>query len=473
MARYSLLQGFINTIEASAAAIVFGTMIGLIVGVLITYGPRLVQFLCRVYIDLMRGTPVLVLVLATFYVPAVFGLRLGSFWAGILALTLFCGSHVAEIARGALQAIPRGQAEAAKAIGLTFPQVLAYVLVPQALRSMLPTWINTCVELVKASTLLSVIGVAELLLNTQQIIARNFMTLPFYLFAGAHLSPRQFRHRTARQGRRTARVVSLKGVAMQPLLMQPLLQIKAVSTNISASVEVLKGVDLDVHEKEVVSIIGSSGSGKTTLLRCVNLMEEFDGGEVLLEGESIGYRLDGGRRRRLHDRELSRQRAMTGMVFQSFNLFPHLSAAGNVMLGLRKVKGVAKAEARAIAEKWLARVGLAERVDHYPSQLSGGQQQRVAIARALAMNPKLVLLDEITSALDPELVQEVLNVVKELAEEGATLLIVTHEMRFARDVSHRVVFMEKGLIAEQGPPSEIFGNPKSARLAEFLGNSRG
>jgi polar amino acid transport system permease protein len=184
MARYSLLQGFINTIETSAAAIVFGTMIGLIVGVLITYGPRLVQFLCRVYIDLMRGTPVLVLVLATFYVPAVFGLRLGSFWAGILALTLFCGSHVAEIARGALQAIPRGQAEAAKAIGLTFPQVLAYVLVPQALRSMLPTWINTCVELVKASTLLSVIGVAELLLNTQQIIARNFMTLPFYLFAG-------------------------------------------------------------------------------------------------------------------------------------------------------------------------------------------------------------------------------------------------------------------------------------------------
>jgi polar amino acid transport system ATP-binding protein len=259
---------------------------------------------------------------------------------------------------------------------------------------------------------------------------------------------------------------------MQPLLMQPLLQIKDLHKHFG-KVEVLKGVDLDVHAKEVVSIIGSSGSGKTTLLRCVNLMEEFDGGEVLLEGESIGYRLDGGRRRRLHDRELSRQRSMTGMVFQSFNLFPHLTAAGNVMLGLRKVKGLPKAQARAIADKWLARVGLAARSDHHPSQLSGGQQQRVAIARALAMNPKLVLLDEITSALDPELVQEVLNVVKELAEEGATLLLVTHEMRFARDVSHRVVFMEKGLIAEQGPPSEIFGNPKSARLAEFLGNSRG
>jgi polar amino acid transport system ATP-binding protein len=163
---------------------------------------------------------------------------------------------------------------------------------------------------------------------------------------------------------------------------------------------------------------------------------------------------------------------MTGMVFQSFNLFPHLTAAGNVMLGLRKVRRLPKDEARSIAEKWLGRVGLSQRADHYPSQLSGGQQQRVAIARALAMNPKLVLLDEITSALDPELVQEVLLTVKSLAEEGATLLIVTHEMRFARDVSHRVVFMEQGQIAEQGPPAEIFGNPKNPRLAEFLRSAR-
>ena len=164
---------------------------------------------------------------------------------------------------------------------------------------------------------------------------------------------------------------------------------------------------------------------------------------------------------------------MTGMVFQSFNLFPHLTAAGNVMLGLRKVQqACAKAEARAIAEKWLARVGLGGAADHHPSQLSGGQQQRVAIARALAMNPKLVLLDEVTSALDPELVQEVLNTVKSIADDGATLLIVTHEMRFARDVSNRVVFMEQGRIVEDGPPAEIFGNPRSTRLAEFLRNTR-
>jgi polar amino acid transport system ATP-binding protein len=255
------------------------------------------------------------------------------------------------------------------------------------------------------------------------------------------------------------------------LHVRPLLQIQALRKRFH-DVEVLKGVDLDVSEREVVSIIGSSGSGKTTLLRCVNLLEEFDDGQILLDGESIGYCIEGNRRRRLSDRELSRQRSMTGMVFQSFNLFPHLTAAGNVMLGLRKVRRLPKDEARSIAEKWLGRVGLSQRADHYPSQLSGGQQQRVAIARALAMNPKLVLLDEITSALDPELVQEVLLTVKSLAEEGATLLIVTHEMRFARDVSHRVVFMEQGQIAEQGPPAELFANPKSPRLAEFLRSAR-
>ncbi len=208
------------------------------------------------------------------------------------------------------------------------------------------------------------------------------------------------------------------------------------------------------------------------LLRCVNLLEEFEGGDVLLDGEPVGYRRQNDRRVRLKDRELARRRAMTGMAFQSLNLFPHLSAAGNVMLGLRKVKGMGKAEARALAERWLGRVGLAERADHAPSQLSGGQQQRVAIAPALAMEPKLVLLDEITSAVDPELVGEVLATVKALAGEGTTLLLVTHEIRFARDLSNTVVFMEKGLVAEQGSPSEIFGAPRHPRLLEFLRGTR-
>jgi polar amino acid transport system ATP-binding protein len=250
--------------------------------------------------------------------------------------------------------------------------------------------------------------------------------------------------------------------------MTSILQIRELHKRFDA-VEVLKGIDIEVAEGEVVSIIGSSGSGKTTLLRCVNLLEEFESGEIRIAGQPIGYRESGGRRLRVPERELVRHRAMTGMVFQSFNLFPHLSALRNVTLGPRKVRGLPDAEARVLAERWLDRVGLADRRDYMPSQLSGGQQQRVAIARALAMAPKLVLFDEVTSALDPELVNEVLAVIKSLAEEGTTMLIVTHEMRFARDVSDRVVFMDGGRIAEQGPPQRLFGRPETARLREFLG----
>ncbi len=249
-----------------------------------------------------------------------------------------------------------------------------------------------------------------------------------------------------------------------------LLSIHGLTKRFGAN-EILKGVDLDVDQGEVVSVIGSSGSGKTTLLRCVNLLEDFDGGEIILDGVSIGYATENGRRRRVGERELARQRSMTGMVFQSFNLFPHLTAIGNVMLGLVKVRRMNRADATVHAMSWLNRVGLSDRAHHLPGQLSGGQQQRVAIARAFAMNPKLVLLDEITSALDPELVGEVLGTIKSLAVEGTTMLIVTHEMRFARDVSQRVVFMDGGRIAEQGPPAEIFNAPRVARLREFLGKA--
>ncbi|TBC92419.1 amino acid ABC transporter ATP-binding protein (plasmid) [Rhizobium leguminosarum] len=235
--------------------------------------------------------------------------------------------------------------------------------------------------------------------------------------------------------------------------------------------EVLKGVDCAVQEGEVISIIGSSGSGKTTLLRCINMLEEFQGGTISLDGEEIGYRAEGATRRRKSEKEIARQRALTGMAFQQFNLFPHMSAAENVMLGLVKVKKMTKPDARAIAEKWLDRVGLSARTNHYPGQLSGGQQQRVAIARAIAMSPRLMLFDEVTSALDPELVGEVLQVIKGLAADGMTMLLVTHEMRFAYDVSSRVIFMNQGVICEEGDPKDMFVHPKTERLAEFLKTS--
>ncbi|KPY31991.1 MULTISPECIES: amino acid ABC transporter ATP-binding protein [Pseudomonas syringae group] len=238
------------------------------------------------------------------------------------------------------------------------------------------------------------------------------------------------------------------------------------------TVEVLKGVDLRMQKGNVVTLIGSSGSGKTTLLRCVNLLEEFQGGHIRLEGQDIGYSEVNGKRTRHPERLIAQHRAMTGMAFQQFNLFPHLSALQNVTLGLLKVKKMPKDQAVALAEKWLDRVGLLSRRDHFPGQLSGGQQQRVAIARAIAMNPSLMLFDEVTSALDPELVGEVLNVIKDLAEEGMTMLLVTHEMRFAYEVSDQIVFMNQGRIEEQGPPKALFEQPKSARLSEFLKNIR-
>jgi polar amino acid transport system ATP-binding protein len=232
---------------------------------------------------------------------------------------------------------------------------------------------------------------------------------------------------------------------------------------------VLSGVDLTVRRGQVVSIIGPSGGGKTTLLRCINLLETYDGGSVKVDGVEVGYTTSNGARRRARgERELAKIRADIGMVFQLFNLFPHLTAAENVMLGLRKVRGLGKSEARERAEKWLTRVGLADKVDSLPAQLSGGQQQRVGIARAVAMDPKVLLLDEITSALDPELVGEVLAVVQDLAKDGMTMLVVTHEMSFARELSDRVVFIDGGEILVEGTPKEVFFDQGHERLRAFL-----
>ena len=224
------------------------------------------------------------------------------------------------------------------------------------------------------------------------------------------------------------------------------------------AVEVLKGVSLEVAKGDVVAIIGRSGSGKSTLLRCINGLETFQSGAILADGIEVG-----GEKPNL--RELRRH---VGMVFQQFNLFPHLTAAENVMLAPTVVNKMPKKDARALAAEMLAKVGLSEKMDSYPSQLSGGQQQRVAIARALAMRPKVLLCDEITSALDPELVNEVLKVVEQLAREGMTLMLVTHEMRFARDVGTHLVFMHHGKVHEQGPPKQVFAAPQTPELQQFV-----
>lgn len=221
---------------------------------------------------------------------------------------------------------------------------------------------------------------------------------------------------------------------------------------------VLRGIDLDVHRGEVVVVLGPSGSGKSTMLRCVNLLETPTNGSIVFEGVDItGKGVD-----------INKVRAKLGMVFQQFNLFPHLTAKKNVMIAQQKVLKRSREEAERIAVEELTKVGLADRVDFLPAQLSGGQQQRVAIARALAMNPQVMLFDEATSALDPELVRDVLGVMRDLAREGMTMIVVTHEMQFARDVADRVIFMDGGVIVEQGTPEQVFDHPQSERTKDFL-----
>ena len=236
--------------------------------------------------------------------------------------------------------------------------------------------------------------------------------------------------------------------------------------------DVLKGIDLDVGAGEVVCLLGPSGSGKTTFLRCVNQLESIDGGRIWVDGQLMGYEEKNGRLHRLDDKRIAAQRREIGMVFQRFNLFPHMTALDNVAEAPVCVKREGRSAARRRAAELLDRVGLAERANAYPGQLSGGQQQRVAIARALAMQPKLMLFDEPTSALDPELVGEVLGVMRELARDGMTMIVVTHEMGFAREVADRVVFMDGGVVVEQGHPRQVISNPQHARTRSFLQRMR-
>jgi polar amino acid transport system ATP-binding protein len=250
---------------------------------------------------------------------------------------------------------------------------------------------------------------------------------------------------------------------------RPMLEIVGLRKRFGV-VEVLRDVSLSVSPGEVVVVIGPSGSGKTTLLRCTNLLEEYERGTIMIDGEPIGYRIDGrsGRRVRMSEREVAKARERIGMVFQSFNLFPHMNVLQNIVAAPVRVKRIERRQAEARARELLAMVGLSDKAAEYPIRLSGGQQQRVAIARALAMDPKIMLFDEITSALDPELVGEVLAAMQQLASDGMTMVVVTHEMSFARDIADRIVFMDGGVIVEEGNPDQLLFAPQTERVRTFL-----
>ncbi len=496
-----------QTIILAVAAQAMAILIGLLAAVMRDSRWRLLRTVSWMYIWIFRAVPTLVQLLFVWNaLPQLFPVFKESwfspFLAGALALAMNEGAYMAEIIRSGLLAIDPGQRLAARALGMQPVSVFQKVILPQVVRVIIPTTANEFISMLKVTSLAAVISYRELLAVTQQQVAATFLFAEFYAAAAVYYLvlvsilmvaqawiERRFEWSSHRRSQRrfvgsasdlggpmtgTSRPLiprlldeSVIGAAPASLDAQYVLEAVDLRKRYGHN-EVLRGVSLGVHRGDVKAVLGPSGSGKSTLLRCLALLEPVDGGEIQLEGRRVGVHDRRGRVRPAPESVLATQRTDIGMVFQRFNLFPHLTALENVMIGLTEVRRRPASEARDIASTMIARVGLAPRASFYPGELSGGQQQRVAIARALVMNPKVMLFDEPTSALDPELVGEVLAVMEELAREGMTMVVVTHEIGFAKSVADRVVMMDDGEIIEDGTPEEFFESPRHERTRKFL-----
>lgn len=424
------------------------------------------------------------------------------FAAAVLGLALHAAAFSSEIVRGGILSVDQGQLEAAAALSLPRRRQFSRIVLPQAMRSILPTGFNEIILLAKGTSQVYILALPELFYTIQIIYRRNLEVIPLLMVATVwylviltvlsiiqhqierHYSrgalrnppPSVFSHLYRRlvKPKEGAPAAYVPAAATTKVVRRSPLQARGGEVTIHGvsksygSLKVLDDVTLKVPVGSVTTILGQSGSGKSTLLRSINHLERVDAGFIAIDGELIGYRQDGQTLYELKEKEILKRRVEVGMVFQNFNLFPHLTAVENIAEAPVTVRGLSREQAEAEALDLLARVGLADKAHAYPRQLSGGQQQRVAIARALALKPKVLLFDEPTSALDPELVNEVLDVIKELARSGATLVIVTHEIGFAREVSDQVVFMEQGRILETGTPDKVFSRPDHPRTAAFL-----
>lgn len=474
--------GLKNTLILAAASTVLGVVIGMVLAVMGISQSRWLRLPARVYTDIFRGLPAIVTILIIGQGFARIGREMfgpSPFPLGILALSLIAGAYIGEIFRSGIQSVERGQMEACRALSMSYGQGMRLIVIPQGIRRVLPALVNQFIGNVKDSSLVYFLGLLaserEIFRvgQDQAVVTGNLSPLllagVFYLVITVPLTHFvnyiDARLRLGKQGRGSGAASGLVEVselqaAAGPVADAP--RFKGGALNIRGlsmaygELEVLKGIDLDIAPGSVTCVIGPSGSGKSTLLRCLNRLVEPKGGDILLDGDSI-----------LAMRP-ERLRRRVGMVFQHFNLFPDHTALENVMLSLTRIKKMPKRQARRIAEARLAEVGLAARSDHRPAGLSGGQQQRVAIARALAMDPEVILFDEVTSALDPELVKGVLDLMATLGRQGMTMVVVTHEMGFARRMADQVVFMDEGRIVEAGCPEQIFDNPRSERLQRFL-----
>jgi len=506
-----LWNGALLAVEITVCAMACGLVLGLGLALMRLSRIGFVRGIAGFYIFVVRGTPQLLQLVFIFDALPFIGLRLDSFSTALIGFAVNEAAFSAEIIRGGIISVSGTQSIAAASLGMTPSLTLRRIVLPQAMRAILPGLINDTISMLKLTSVASVIFVNELTFRAQQIVGQNFKFFQVFIATGAiylamtsaitalqSVLERRFdldRDKAAVPAwerllrfRRppappavpaagaaapapetdAAWLGSLIGATDETQRGKPFV----VGRNVQKAYggrEVLSGVDFSIAQGEVVVILGPSGSGKSTLLRMINHLEAIDYGEITVGGRRVGYLPNaGGPPRPVRNLARARAEARIGMVFQHFNLFAHLTALENITETPVRVHGVPHADAEATALRLLAAVGLARHAHHLPHRLSGGQQQRVAIVRALAIQPKLMLFDEPTSALDPELVGEVLAVMRRLAEAGMTMIVVTHEIRFAREVADRVIFMDEGRVVEQGSPEDVIDNPRHERTRRFL-----
>jgi polar amino acid transport system ATP-binding protein/polar amino acid transport system permease protein len=520
-----LLEGMWLTLRIFLASMVGGLTLGLLIALMRLSPYRVLSGLAWIYVWLLRGTPVLLQLVFLFDALPFIGIVMPPVTTAIIGFSLNEAAFSGEIIRGGILSVSRNQTLAAASLGMGPLLTLRRIVLPQAMRAILPAVGNDAISVLKGTSLASVIAVNELTLRSQQIVAQNFKFFPVFAAAGLmylavttliaglqfalerRVSPDADRQRRPRSESALGRFFGFRFGAGEPevpgALPSPvtaegrggagprppridlvdLVGAQAARTDGDTAGPfvrcadvwksyghraILQGVDFTVHRGDVVTLMGPSGSGKSTLLRLIAHLEPMDRGEITVGGQPVGYERVGGVLRPSRHVARERARARIGMVFQQFNLFEHLTALENICESPVRVYGERPDVARARATTLLESVGLAYHADHLPSRLSGGQQQRVAIARALAISPRVMLFDEPTSALDPELVSEVLSVIRRLAEAGMTMIVLTHELRFAREVADRIVFMADGRIVEEGTPEQVLEHPREARTQQFL-----
>ncbi|MBB3214794.1 polar amino acid transport system permease protein [Herbaspirillum sp. Sphag1AN] len=489
----------LTVVELGSLSWLLGMVLGFFLASARLSTTRWISLLAWTYIWLFRSVPLLVVVVVVFNLPQIFPLSrsiIGDpFFAGLVAMVLTEAAYMAEIHRGGLQSVPRGQREAGRALAFGRLGTLRLIVLPQAFRIALPTLINEYVTIIKLTSLVSVISLPELLMTGLRLYSQNFLVMETLLGVAVYYvmlvtlfsTLLGWLERTLDLQKRQSvtlsesECASLRNSLGTPLANQAVatapgqpsaLELRDIHKTYGAH-QVLKGVNLTVGAGEVITIIGPSGSGKTSLIRTINALEKIDQGETILFGESYINASES-----LESKLVRKGIRRIGMVFQNFNLFPHLSVLENVLLAPHYHHQPADAKLReGQALQLLDKVGLLAHQHKYPHQLSGGQQQRVAIARALAMSPDVMLFDEPTSALDPELVGEVLKVIQDLAQEGMTMIIVTHEMDFALAISNRILFMESGRIQLDATPQQIrqttTADVATLRVRRFMGIEAG